>query len=108
MFVTVHEDALMVERGMSVGALGYVLKETAGRELVPAVRAALAGERYVSRALSEWREDGATQADCEGSLAGAQLNVQHIKGPTGLKAGSQPAPHVYVIAPLVWVTKPTR
>ena len=52
-FVTVHEDALMVERGMSVGALGYVLKETAGRELVPAVRAAQAGERYVSRALSE-------------------------------------------------------
>ncbi len=56
-FVTVHEDALMVERGLSVGALGYVLKETAGRELVPAVRAALAGERYVSRALSGWRDE---------------------------------------------------
>ena len=37
------------------------------------------------------------------SPALAQLNVQHIKGPTGLKAGSQPAPHVYVIGPLVWV-----
>ena len=56
-FVTVHEDALMVERGLSVGALGYVLKETAGRELVPAVRAALAGERYVSRAVSNWNDE---------------------------------------------------
>ena len=56
-FVTVHEDALMVERGLSVGALGYVLKETAGRDLVPAVRAALAGERYVSRALSSWKDE---------------------------------------------------
>ena len=39
------------------------------------------------------------------SPAFAQLNVQHIKGPTGLKAGSQPSPHVYVIGPLVWIYK---
>ena len=56
-FVTVHEDTLMVERGMSAGGLGYVLKETAGRDLVPAIRAALAGERYVSRPLSSWKEE---------------------------------------------------
>jgi len=31
----------MVERGLAAGALGYVLKHTAGDELVPAVRAAL-------------------------------------------------------------------
>ena len=39
------------------------------------------------------------------SPALAQLNTQHIKGPTGLKAGSQPPPHIYVIGPLVWVYK---
>jgi len=50
-FVTVHGDASLVERGLSVGALGYVLKLAAGDELVPAVRAALRRERYVSRAL---------------------------------------------------------
>jgi len=33
----------------------------------------------------------------------AQLATQHIKGTTGLKAGSQPPPHVYVIGPLVYV-----
>lgn len=33
----------------------------------------------------------------------AQLNTQHIKGTVGLKGGSQPPPHVYVIAPLFYV-----
>ena len=35
--------------------------------------------------------------------ATAQLNTQHIKGGVGLKAGSQPPPHTYVIAPLWYV-----
>jgi hypothetical protein len=34
--------------------------------------------------------------------AQAQLNTQHIKGTAGLKSGSQPPPHVYVIVPLVY------
>jgi hypothetical protein len=35
--------------------------------------------------------------------AQAQLNTQHIRGSVGLKAGSQPPPHVYVIVPFVYV-----
>jgi len=35
--------------------------------------------------------------------AQAQLNTQHVLGVTGLKGGSQPPPHVYVIAPLFYV-----
>jgi hypothetical protein len=35
--------------------------------------------------------------------ARAQLNTQHIKGVTGLKAGSQPPPHLYLITPLVYL-----
>jgi hypothetical protein len=34
--------------------------------------------------------------------AEAQLNTQHIKGTVGLKSGTQPPPHVYVIAPLLY------
>ena len=49
--VTVHADFVLVERGLAVGALGYVLKDTAGDELVAAVTAALDGRRYVSRAF---------------------------------------------------------
>jgi DNA-binding NarL/FixJ family response regulator len=44
----VHDDSELVERGYAAGALAYVLKHVAARELVPAVRAALRGERYVS------------------------------------------------------------
>ena len=47
-FVSVHRDAALVQRGMEVGALAYVSKLTAGNDLVPAVRAALRGERSVS------------------------------------------------------------
>jgi DNA-binding NarL/FixJ family response regulator len=49
-FVTVHRDVLLMERGLATGALGYVLKLAAGDDLLPAVRAALRGERHVSRA----------------------------------------------------------
>ena len=45
-FVTVHTDALMMQRGLAVGGLGYVAKVSAGEELVPAVWAALRGERW--------------------------------------------------------------
>ena len=49
--VTVHAERILVERGLAAGALGYVLKDSAGDELVAAVYAVLAGERYVSCAL---------------------------------------------------------
>ena len=49
--VTVHSESTLVEAGLAEGALGYVLKDTAGDELVPAVHAALAGRQYVSREL---------------------------------------------------------
>jgi hypothetical protein len=37
--------------------------------------------------------------------AEAQLNTQHLKGGVGLKAGSQPPPHTYIVLPLVFVYK---
>ena len=49
--ITVHGDPVMVERGLAAGALGYVLKVVAGDDLMPAVHAALRGERHVSEAL---------------------------------------------------------
>jgi DNA-binding NarL/FixJ family response regulator len=50
-FVTVHGDRMLVERSLATGALGFVLKLEAGDELVPAVHAAVRGERQVSRVL---------------------------------------------------------
>ena len=42
-FVTVHAESMFVEAGLEAGALGYVLKDSAGDELVAAIRAALSG-----------------------------------------------------------------
>ena len=49
--VSVHGDPSLVTRGLETGALGYVLKCSAGEDLVPAIHAALRGERHVSGAL---------------------------------------------------------
>jgi DNA-binding NarL/FixJ family response regulator len=45
--VTVHDDPELASRGYAAGALAYVVKLTASRDLIPAIRAALRGERYV-------------------------------------------------------------
>jgi DNA-binding NarL/FixJ family response regulator len=46
-FVTVHDEAEMVKKGLAIGVLGYVLKLTAGEELVPAINAALRGMHHL-------------------------------------------------------------
>ena len=45
-FVTVHTDPVLIQRGLAAGGLGYVPKVFVGEELVPAVWAALRGERW--------------------------------------------------------------
>jgi DNA-binding NarL/FixJ family response regulator len=50
-FVTVHVNSALVERGLAAGALGYVVKRMAGDDLVPAVHAALGGQRFVSAVI---------------------------------------------------------
>src|SRR5262245_17619873 len=55
--VTVHDDPELIERGYAAGALAYVPKVAAAHDLVPAVRAALRGERYVSTHGSRPRPD---------------------------------------------------
>lgn len=53
-FVTVHDEAEMVQKGMAIGVLGYVLKLTAGEDLIPAIYAALRGERHISRLIGRY------------------------------------------------------
>ena len=46
-FVTVHNQPEIVEKGLAIGAMGYVLKLRAGDDLVPAIRAVLQGQRHL-------------------------------------------------------------
>ena len=46
--MTVYNHPVLVEKGLAIGALGYVLKLTAGDDLVPAIHAVLRGEQHLS------------------------------------------------------------
>ncbi len=50
--LSMHSNAEHVFRALEAGAAGYVLKESAGEEVVEAVRAAHAGQRYFSPAIA--------------------------------------------------------
>src|SRR5262245_51424070 len=47
-FITMHQEPVLARRALDAGALGFVMKYAAADELIPALRAALAGETYVS------------------------------------------------------------
>jgi DNA-binding NarL/FixJ family response regulator len=51
-FLTMHGEAAYAHRALEAGASGFVLKHCAPEELVLAVRAALAGQRFVTPALA--------------------------------------------------------
>jgi len=47
-FVTAMHDPAIVREALALGCLGFVCKRDAGSELVPAVRAAMDGRKYLS------------------------------------------------------------
>lgn len=53
LFVSQESSAEMVEQALALGALGYVVKVHAGRELSAAVEAVLQGRQFVSSGSSE-------------------------------------------------------
>ena len=50
-FFSVHEAPELVRAAWTAGGLGYVAKRDVGWDLVPAIRAALGGRRFVSAAI---------------------------------------------------------
>lgn len=75
LMLSMHAPAEYVRRAFWAGAQGYVLKESAGAEVLSAVRAVHAGKRYVSakvppRAL----EDGAEEDPLE-RLSAREMEV---------------------------------
>ncbi len=51
--LSMHSDAHLVKAALQAGIRAYVLKVDAGEELIPAIYAALGGERYLSRGVRE-------------------------------------------------------
>ena len=55
--LSMHSTTEHVFRALQAGARGYLLKESAGVEVVNAVRAVHAGHRYLSQKVSDWLID---------------------------------------------------
>jgi DNA-binding NarL/FixJ family response regulator len=53
-FLTVHRGEDLLEAALALGAKGYVLKDSAVTDIVSGVRAAAAGQHYVSPALTSF------------------------------------------------------
>lgn len=51
--LSVYSNAEHIFRALQAGARGYLLKESAGKEVVSAVRAVRVGRRYLSRKIAE-------------------------------------------------------
>jgi DNA-binding NarL/FixJ family response regulator len=49
-YLTAHAERDIVAAALAAGALGYVVKVSLASDLVPAIRAALEGHRFVSEA----------------------------------------------------------
>ena len=73
LFVSTHADLTLGEVALDTGASGYVFKLNAGRELLPAVEAVLAGKRFVSRGLK-----GLIPADSEDAQTSARSGGREI------------------------------
>ncbi|MBN1285926.1 MAG: response regulator transcription factor [Anaerolineae bacterium] len=56
--LSMHSTAEHVTRALQAGARGYLIKESAGREVVEAVRAVYAGRRYLSQRISDMVIEG--------------------------------------------------
>src|SRR5579859_5788940 len=65
--LSMHSTSEHIYRALSAGALGYVLKESVGAELVDAIRAAYAGRRYLCSKLT--------------AILPVEPRTTHLKGP---------------------------
>jgi DNA-binding NarL/FixJ family response regulator len=51
--LSMHHTTEYIQRAMEAGAAGYLLKDSAGAELVAAIRAVNDGKRYISKGVAK-------------------------------------------------------
>jgi DNA-binding NarL/FixJ family response regulator len=57
-FLTMHADDRLLAEAFRCGGAGYVLKQSAGEELITGIKEVLAGHKYVTPLIAtEWAED---------------------------------------------------
>ncbi len=51
--LSIHFTSVHIQRALQAGAMGYLLKESAGEEVVEAIRTVYEGKRYLSKKIAE-------------------------------------------------------
>jgi DNA-binding NarL/FixJ family response regulator len=51
--LSMHHTTEYIQRAIEAGAVGYLLKDSAGAELVAAIRALNSGKRYISKGVAK-------------------------------------------------------
>ena len=77
LFVSQESSVDVVQEGLALGALGYVVKSDAGKELLTAVEAVIQGRQYLSSGLSSHNRADATDRRAIRALtqAGSPITV---------------------------------
>jgi len=82
--LTMHESPEYVSKAFSAGAMGFVLKKSAGIEIIKAVREVVRGRRYCGRGVEEiWSSDSLEEDPYESlSLREKQILPLVVDGKT--------------------------
>jgi two-component system, NarL family, response regulator NreC len=78
--LTMQQDIAFAREAMRAGAVGYVLKHSAGSELVDAVRAAAAGETYLNPKLGAQLAAAPAETDPPDGLTEREVEILRLIG----------------------------
>ena len=76
--LSMHSSSEHVYRALQAGASGYLLKESAGAEIISAVRAVYAGRSFMSSALESLERRSGTRAGGAGPLASLSTRERQV------------------------------
>ncbi len=83
--LSMYADREYVRRALKAGATGYVVKRSAAKDLVEAIRAAHAGQRYLSARVADAVLEEGEERDALGRLSAREREVLQLiaEGRTG-------------------------
>jgi DNA-binding NarL/FixJ family response regulator len=88
LFVSDNRSRDIAEEGLRTGAIGYVVKSDAGAELLPALKAALEGRRFLSAGLA-----GRNAVDLTNESNPENVYLQQTSAPTPVESDVRPHSH---------------
>jgi len=88
LFVSENRSRDIAEECLRIGAIGYVVKSGAGAELLPALKAALEGRRFLSASLA-----GRNAVDSSNESNSENFYLQQTAAPTPVEGDVRPHSH---------------